>query len=101
MSRALRGKLPVVIKEGDIRPLNPVVASKFATQCNIIVRSYIPILPKWKDYTVPSAAPIHRLFRLHLAVSLCNAIATSMSYNQLMSMEYQTIFLIGYLSMKI
>jgi hypothetical protein len=59
----------VVIKEGEIRPLNPVVAAKFATECNIIVRNYIPVLPKCKDYKQPSATAKHKMFRMHLAVS--------------------------------
>ncbi|BAS88221.1 Os04g0228600, partial [Oryza sativa Japonica Group] len=65
LSRSRRGKLPVVIKEGDIRPLQPVVAAKFATECNIIVRNHVPVFPKWKDYKNQSA--IRRMFRMKLA----------------------------------
>ena len=50
MSQSRHGKLPVVIKEGDIRPVQPIVAVKFATKCNIIVRNHVPVFPKWKDY---------------------------------------------------
>uniref|UniRef100_A0A0E0LTE8 Transposase Tnp1/En/Spm-like domain-containing protein n=1 Tax=Oryza punctata TaxID=4537 RepID=A0A0E0LTE8_ORYPU len=65
MSRSRHRKLPVVIKEGDIRPLQPIVAAKFATECNIIVRNHVPVFPKWKDYKNQSA--IHKMFRMKVA----------------------------------
>lgn len=55
MTQARLAKLPVLINEGDIRPLQHVVAAKYATECNIIVRNYIPVFPRWKDYTEPTA----------------------------------------------
>jgi hypothetical protein len=39
LSQARRGKLPVFIPKGKIRPLVPLVAAKFATECNIAVRN--------------------------------------------------------------
>jgi hypothetical protein len=42
--------MPVVITEGNIRPLVPLVAAKYATECNIAVRNHIPILTHWKEY---------------------------------------------------
>ncbi|PUZ44606.1 hypothetical protein GQ55_8G119300 [Panicum hallii var. hallii] len=50
MSQARRGKLPVVITEGNIRPLVPLVAAKFATKCNIAARNHVPMLKHWKEY---------------------------------------------------
>lgn len=50
LSRARRGKLPVVISEGSIRPTVPLIAAKFATECNIAVRSHVPVLKHWKEY---------------------------------------------------
>ncbi|CAD6204184.1 unnamed protein product [Miscanthus lutarioriparius] len=50
LNRARRGKLQVVITEGHIRPVVPLVATKFASECNIIVRNHVPILPHWKLY---------------------------------------------------
>ena len=43
-------KLQVVITEGNIRPVVPLVAAKFVTECNIIVRNHVPILTHWKLY---------------------------------------------------
>ncbi|CAL5058495.1 unnamed protein product [Urochloa decumbens] len=50
MSRARRGKLRVAIPEGHTRPVVPLVAAKFATECNIIVRNHIPVFTHWKAY---------------------------------------------------
>jgi len=50
LNRARRGKLQVVITEGHIRPVVPLVAAKFASECNIIARNHVPILPHWKLY---------------------------------------------------
>ncbi|CAL5094460.1 unnamed protein product [Urochloa decumbens] len=50
LTRSRGGKLPIIITEGNIRPLVPVIAAKYATECNIAVRNHIPILKRWKDY---------------------------------------------------
>ena len=50
LSHARRGKLQVVITEGRIRPVVPLVAAKWATECNIAVRNHVPILKHWKNY---------------------------------------------------
>ncbi|CAM0146362.1 unnamed protein product [Urochloa decumbens] len=50
LTRARGGKLPIIITEGNIRPLVPVIAAKYATECNIAVRNHIPILKRWEDY---------------------------------------------------
>jgi hypothetical protein len=50
MSRSKRGKLPVVIEPGKIRPNSVKIAAKFATECNIAVRNHVPIFSHWKHY---------------------------------------------------
>ncbi|CAD6341455.1 unnamed protein product [Miscanthus lutarioriparius] len=50
LNRAYRGKLQVVITKGNIRPVVPLIAAKFATECNIIVRNHVPILTHRKLY---------------------------------------------------
>ncbi|PVH62615.1 hypothetical protein PAHAL_3G338200 [Panicum hallii] len=55
MSRAMHGKLQIVIPEGGIRPVAPFAAAKFATECNIAVRNHMPVLKHWKDYKKNSA----------------------------------------------
>ncbi|TVT98399.1 hypothetical protein EJB05_56300, partial [Eragrostis curvula] len=54
MSRARRGKLVVVIPKGKLSPVSPLVAAKFATECNIAVRNHVPVLRHWKEYK-----PVH------------------------------------------
>ena len=67
LNRAHCGKLQVVITKGNIRPVVPLIAAKFATECNIIVRNHVPVFPKWKDYKNQTA--IHKMFRGKVAVS--------------------------------
>jgi hypothetical protein len=50
INRSCCGKLPITIPEGSIRPLTPIIASKFATECNIAVRNHVPVLLHWKKY---------------------------------------------------
>uniref|UniRef100_J3ME77 Uncharacterized protein n=1 Tax=Oryza brachyantha TaxID=4533 RepID=J3ME77_ORYBR len=38
------------IDEGKTRPTVPLIAAKFATECNIIVRNHILVLTHWKEY---------------------------------------------------
>jgi hypothetical protein len=50
LSRARRGKLAVIITEGRTRPVVPLIAAKFATKCNIVVRNDISVLKNRKEY---------------------------------------------------
>lgn len=50
INRSCRGKLPIIIPEGHIRPVTPVISGKFANECNIGVRNHVPILQHWKEY---------------------------------------------------
>jgi hypothetical protein len=67
INRGLRGKLQVVIPEGKIRPMAPLVAAKFATECNIAVRNHVPVFKHWKDYKNHSG--LFNLFTGKLSVS--------------------------------
>jgi hypothetical protein len=58
MTRSRKGKLPLVIEPGMKRPRNMMIAAKFATECNIAVRHYMPIFPHWKEYKAKSSIPI-------------------------------------------
>lgn len=49
LNRGRRGRLPVVITKGNIRSLVPVIAAKFATECNIATRNHLPVLTHWKE----------------------------------------------------
>jgi hypothetical protein len=44
LTQASHGKLPIVIPKGMTRPIVPIVAAKFAIECNIAVRNHIPVL---------------------------------------------------------
>jgi len=50
LTRAQCSKLPIVIAEGKIRPAVPILAAKWATECNIAVRNHIPVFKHWKEY---------------------------------------------------
>jgi hypothetical protein len=50
LARAHRGKLPVVIPEGMTRTVIPIVAAKFASEYNIVVRNHIPMLKHQRGY---------------------------------------------------
>jgi hypothetical protein len=67
MNRARRGKLPIVITEGRIRPVAPIVAAKFATECNIAVRNHVLVLKSWKEYEKHPG--LFKLFTAKLSVS--------------------------------
>jgi hypothetical protein len=67
INRALCGKLQVVIPEGKIRPMAPLVAAKFATECNIAVRNHVPVLKHWKEYK--KKQDLFKVFTGRLSVS--------------------------------
>jgi hypothetical protein len=45
MTRSRKGKLPLVIEPRKKRPNSVMIATKFATECNITVRGHVPIFP--------------------------------------------------------
>ena len=50
MTKAMGGRLPVIVVEGNLRPHDPLQAAKFASQAGVIVRGQVPILTHWKEY---------------------------------------------------
>ena len=49
--RMSRGGRPTLeILPGRTRPVDPVVAAKFATKCGLTFRSQMPIFTHWKKY---------------------------------------------------
>jgi hypothetical protein len=67
LTRARHGKLPVVIPEGMTRPVVPIVAAKFATECNIAVWNHIPMLKHWSKYKNQLALIDLFLARIHVS----------------------------------
>ena len=67
INRSHRGKLPIVIEEGQIRPLVPFIAAKYATEINITVRNHVPVLTHWKLYKERPAEieTFLRILRVH------------------------------------
>jgi hypothetical protein len=92
MSRAMHGKLPIVIPEGGIRPVAPFAAAKFATECNIAVRNHMPVLKHWKDYKKNSA--LLQQFRGTLKVHYLG-LPISLSGYKLLIFSHILLFLIG------
>ena len=43
-------KLPVVIPKGRTRPVSAAIAAKFASECNIAVRNWVPMRSHWNKY---------------------------------------------------
>jgi hypothetical protein len=68
LTRAHHGKLPVVILEGMTRPVVPIVAAKFATECNIAVRNHIPMPKHWSKYKNQPALFDLFLARIHVSI---------------------------------
>ena len=50
LTRAHGAKLPVVITEWNIRPVEPKIAAMYATECNIIVKNHILVFKHGKEY---------------------------------------------------
>ncbi|XP_048574065.1 uncharacterized protein LOC125554596 [Triticum urartu] len=63
ITRRRQGKLSLVIPEGRIRPEAPLLAAKFATECNVTVRHHMPVFKRWKDYKDPDGHVRDGLFR--------------------------------------
>ncbi|XBI21557.1 hypothetical protein VPH35_062662 [Triticum aestivum] len=42
-----------ISRQGRLRPETPLLAAKFATECNVTVRGHVPVLKRWKDYKDP------------------------------------------------
>jgi hypothetical protein len=70
MNRAMRERLQVVIPEGRTRHVVPLIAAKFATECNIAVMNHLPVFKHWKDYKKKENSGLFKLFIGKLSVSV-------------------------------
>jgi len=59
MNRSRRGKLPIIISKGNIRPLVPIITAKYATKCNISVKNHVLVFKHWKEYKKQPAVIDH------------------------------------------
>jgi len=50
MTKAMGRRMPISIAEGNLRPHEPVQATKFASEAGVIVRSQVPTLTHWNQY---------------------------------------------------
>ena len=61
------GRTTLLITQGKSRPVDPKIASMFATACSAAVRDTVPILPHWKQYK--GRHEIFSMYVAHLSVS--------------------------------
>jgi len=50
MTKAMGRRMPISVAEGNLRPHEPVQATKFASKVGVIVRSQVPTLTHWNQY---------------------------------------------------
>ena len=50
ITKSLGSKVPIQIAEGMKRPEKPLQAAKLASECVLIARSHLPVLPHFKLY---------------------------------------------------
>lgn len=50
LDQSRRDKLPVVIPKGRIRPVSPLTAARFATECNNAIKNHVPVRSHWSKY---------------------------------------------------
>ena len=50
ITKSLGSKVPIQIAEGMKRPEKPLHAAKLASECGLVARSHLPILPHFKLY---------------------------------------------------
>lgn len=81
MTRSRKGRLPLVIEPGKKRPSSVMIAAKFATECNIAVRQYMPIFPHWKEYKEDSSIPIILGYIDRVCVSVQTCLFTLFIFN--------------------
>ena len=73
MNRSHRGKLPIVILEGQNRPLVSLIAAKCVTEINIAVRNHVHVLRHWKLYN-DQRAEIETFFRILIVHTFSKAL---------------------------
>lgn len=50
ITKSLGSKVPIQIAEGMKRPEKPLQAAKLASECGLVARSHLPVLPHFKLY---------------------------------------------------
>ncbi|KAE8772707.1 hypothetical protein D1007_55241 [Hordeum vulgare] len=50
ITKALGTKVPIQISQGMKRPEKPLQAAKFASECGLVARSHVSVLPHFKEY---------------------------------------------------
>ncbi|KAE8786182.1 hypothetical protein D1007_39966 [Hordeum vulgare] len=50
ITKSLGTKVPIQIAQGVKRPEKPLEAAKFASECGLVARSHLPVLPHFKEY---------------------------------------------------
>ena len=50
ITKSLGTKVPIQIAEGMKHPEKPLQVAKLASECGLIARSQLPILPHFKEY---------------------------------------------------
>ena len=50
ITKSLGSKVPIQIVEGMKRPEKPLQAAKLASECRLIAKSHLPVLPHFKLY---------------------------------------------------
>ncbi|KAE8774953.1 hypothetical protein D1007_52629 [Hordeum vulgare] len=50
MTKSLGTKVPIQIAEGMKRPQQPLHATKFSSECGLVARSHLRVLPHFKEY---------------------------------------------------
>ena len=75
--RSLSCKLPLVITKGRTRPDSVLIAAKFATKCNEVVRKHVPVRSHCKRYKGDT----------ELLSGFCNNVAVSTYYRPVMFIQ--------------
>ena len=68
-------KFRLVIPPGRTRPVDPKIASMYATACSVAVNVVVPIFPHWKDYK--ERPDIFSRFVKHVSVSFVTQFSSS------------------------
>ena len=50
ITKSLGSKVSIQIAEGMIRPEKPLQAAKLASECGLVAKSHLPVLPHFKLY---------------------------------------------------
>ena len=68
-------RIRIVIPPGKTRPVDPKVASMYATACSIAVKQTVPIFPHWKEYK--GREDIFFAYAGHMSISFVTQFSSS------------------------